>query len=76
VTVLFPTALEAFKSPNTKTPISRLAERLVFKPTREAGFWCAAQLAAMHHGRFNAHAAYALLSLLIVLVVFLLFQTS
>jgi hydrogenase-4 component B len=53
-----------------------LVERLVFKPTREAAFWCAALLAAMHHGRFNAYAAYALLSLLIVLAVFLLFQTS
>ena len=34
-----------------------LVERLVFKPTREAAFWCAALLAAMHHGRFNAYAA-------------------
>jgi hydrogenase-4 component B len=51
-------------------------ERLVFKPTRQAAFWCAARLAAMHRGRLNAYAAYALLSLLIVLVVFLLFQTS
>jgi hydrogenase-4 component B len=51
-------------------------ERLVFKPTREAAFCCAALLAAMHHGRFNAYAAYALLSLLLVLVVFLLCQTS
>jgi hypothetical protein len=31
-----------------------LVERLVFKPTREAAFWCAAVFAAMHHGRFNA----------------------
>jgi hydrogenase-4 component B len=53
-----------------------LVERLVFKPTREAAFWCAAVLATMHYGRLNAYAAYALLSLLIVLVVFLLFQTS
>jgi hypothetical protein len=33
-------------------------------------------VAAMHHGRFNVYAAYALLSLLIVLIVFLLLQTS
>jgi hydrogenase-4 component B len=53
-----------------------LVEKLVFQPTRLAAFWCAGVLAAMHHGRFNAYAAYALSSLLIVLVVFLLFQTS
>jgi hypothetical protein len=38
--------------------------------------WFAGRLALMHHGRFNAYAAYALATLLIVLVVFLLFQTS
>jgi hydrogenase-4 component B len=53
-----------------------LVEKLVFHPTQKAAFWCAGVLAAMHHGRFNAYAAYALSSLLIVLVVFLLFQTS
>jgi hydrogenase-4 component B len=53
-----------------------LLEKLVFQPTKLAAFWCAGVLAAMHHGRFNAYAAYALSSLLIVLVVFLLFQTS
>jgi hydrogenase-4 component B len=53
-----------------------LVEKLVFQPTQRAAFWCAGVLAAMHHGRFNAYAAYALSSLLIVLVVFLLFQTS
>ena len=51
-----------------------LVEKLVFQPTQFAAFWCAGVLAAMHHGRFNAYAAYALSSLLIVLVVFLLFQ--
>ena len=53
-----------------------LVDRLVFQPTKVAAFWCAGVLAAMHHGRFNAYAAYALLSPLVVLVVFLLFQTS
>ena len=53
-----------------------LVEKLLFQPTKLAAFWCAGVLAAMHHGRFNAYAAYALSSLLIVLVVFLLFQTS
>ena len=53
-----------------------LVEKLVFQPTKLAAFWCAGVLAAMHHGRFNAYAAYALSSLLIVLVVFLLFQMS
>jgi hydrogenase-4 component B len=53
-----------------------LVEKLVFQPTQRAAFWCAGVPAAMHHGRFNAYAAYALSSLLIVLVVFLLFQTS
>jgi hydrogenase-4 component B len=53
-----------------------LVEKLVFHPTQLAAFWCAGVLAAMHHGRFNAYAAYALSSLLIVLVVFLLFQAS
>jgi hydrogenase-4 component B len=53
-----------------------LLEKLVFQPIELAAFWCAGVLAAMHHGRFNAYAAYALSSLLIVLVVFLLFQAS
>jgi hypothetical protein len=53
-----------------------LEEKLVFQPTKLVAFWCAGVLAAMHHGRFNAYAAYALSSLSIVLVVFLLFQTS
>jgi hydrogenase-4 component B len=53
-----------------------LVEKLVFHPTQLAASWCAGVLAAMHHGRFNAYAAYALSSLLIVLVVFLLFQAS
>ncbi len=53
-----------------------LIEKLVFRPTQLAAFWCAGVLAAMHHGRFNAYAAYALSSLLIVLVMFLLFQAS
>jgi hydrogenase-4 component B len=53
-----------------------LVEKLVFQPTQRAAFWCAGVLAAMHHGRFNAYAAYALSSLLIVLVVFLLFPAG
>jgi hydrogenase-4 component B len=51
-------------------------EKLVFQPIKAAAFWCAGLLAAMHHGHFNAYAAYALSSLLIALVVFLLFQAS
>lgn len=53
-----------------------LLDRLVFRPVKSAALLCARALAAMHHGRFNAYAAYALVTLLIVLVVFLLVQTS
>jgi hydrogenase-4 component B len=53
-----------------------LVDKLVFHPVRTAVMWFAGRLALMHHGRFNAYAAYALATLLIVLVVFLLFQTS
>ncbi len=53
-----------------------LVEKLVFQPIKLAALWCAGVLAAMHHGRLNMYAAYALSALLIVLVVFLLFQAS
>jgi len=53
-----------------------LVDKLVFHPVKTATLWCARLLATMHHGRFNAYAAYALLMLLVVLSVFLLFQSS
>jgi hydrogenase-4 component B len=53
-----------------------LLDKLIFQPVRSAALLCAGLLAAMHHGRFNAYATYALLSLLAVLIVFLLLQTS
>ena len=52
-----------------------LVDKLVFHPVKTAVMWFAGRLALMHHGRFNAYAAYALLTLLVALVVFL-FQTS
>jgi hydrogenase-4 component B len=52
-----------------------LVDKLVFHPVKTATLWCARLLATMHDGRFNAYAAYALLTLLVVLSVFLLFQS-
>jgi hydrogenase-4 component B len=53
-----------------------LVERLVFLPVRAAVMRCARGLASLHHGRFNAYAAYTLLTLLIALALFLLFRTT
>jgi hydrogenase-4 component B len=53
-----------------------LVEKLVLLPVRATAMWCAHTLAKMHHGRFNAYAAYTLVALLAALVVFLLFQTG
>jgi hydrogenase-4 component B len=50
-----------------------LIDRFFFHPVREGVMWFARLLASMHHGRFNAYAAYSLISLLVVLTVFLLF---
>ena len=50
-----------------------LIDRLVFYPIKAAALWFADYLAAMHHRPFNAYAAYTLLALLIVLMMFLLF---
>jgi hydrogenase-4 component B len=52
-----------------------LLDKLVFHPVKTLALLCAHLLAAMHHGRFNAYATYAFLSLLITLIVFLIFQT-
>jgi len=43
-----------------------LVDRLV-QPVRSAALWFAHGLAAMHHGRINAYAAYVLLALLLAL---------
>jgi hydrogenase-4 component B len=51
-----------------------LVDKLVLQPVGSAAMWVARLLAAMHHGRFNAYAAYALLALLIALVIGLLWQ--
>ena len=45
-----------------------LVDKLVFHPLRTAVMWLAGRLASMHHGRFNAYAAYALLTLLLALL--------
>ena len=50
-----------------------LVDKIVFHPIRTAVMWCARGLASLHHGRLNAYAAYALLMLLAVMVLFLLF---
>jgi hydrogenase-4 component B len=49
-------------------------DKLFFRPITTAATWFAGRLALMHHGRFNAYAAYALLALLITLVIGLLWQ--
>jgi len=51
---------------------AHLVDKLVFHPVRTGVMWFAGRLARMHHGKFNAYAAYALLTLLVALVVFLL----
>jgi fumarate reductase subunit D len=53
-----------------------LVDKLVLLPVMATAMWCARTLAKMHHGRFNAYAAYTLVALLTALVVFLLFQTG
>ena len=45
---------------------------LSFNPCRDTGHEMAGRLAAMHHGRINAYAAYVLLALLAALAVGLL----
>jgi hydrogenase-4 component B len=45
-----------------------VVDKLVFHPIRTTVMWFAARLAMMHHGRFNAYAAYTLLTLLVVLL--------
>ena len=45
-----------------------VVDKLVFHPIRTTVMWLAARLAMMHHGRFNAYAAYTLLTLLVALL--------
>jgi hydrogenase-4 component B len=47
-----------------------VVDKLVFQPVRTAALSLARCLAAMHHGRINAYITYALLTLLIVWIVF------
>ena len=49
-------------------------DRLVLYPIKSAALWFAGLLAKMHHGRFNAYAAYALLALLVALAIGVLWQ--
>jgi hydrogenase-4 component B len=49
-----------------------VVDKLVFLPVRAATLWFAHSIAAMHHGRINAYVTYALLTLLVVLIVFAL----
>jgi hydrogenase-4 component B len=53
-----------------------LVDKLVFHPVKSAALWFASRLAAMHHGRINAYITYALLTLLIVWIVFSLLPAS
>jgi hydrogenase-4 component B len=53
-----------------------LVDKLVFHPVKSAAMRCANCLAAMHHGRINAYITYALLTLLIVWIVFSLLPAS
>jgi hydrogenase-4 component B len=46
-----------------------LVDKLVLQPVSAAAMWCARLLAAMHHGRFNAYAAYVLLVILVALAI-------
>jgi hydrogenase-4 component B len=49
-----------------------LVDKLALLPVRTAALWFARSLAAMHHGRINAYAAYVLLAALAALVIALL----
>jgi hydrogenase-4 component B len=49
-----------------------LVDKVVLQPVKAATLWFANGLAAMHHGRINAYAAYVLLALLAVLMIALL----
>jgi hydrogenase-4 component B len=51
-----------------------LMDRFVIQPAQDAAMKLAGKLAAMHHGRFNAYAAYVLLALLTAIVVGVLCQ--
>jgi len=46
-----------------------LVDKLVLQPIRSASLWLARTLAVMHHGRFNAYAAYVLLTLLAAMLI-------
>ncbi|HUH93762.1 MAG TPA: hypothetical protein VL742_11595, partial [Casimicrobiaceae bacterium] len=46
-----------------------VVDRLVVQPARNAMMVFARGLAAMHHGRINAYAAYVLLALAVALIV-------
>lgn len=49
-----------------------VVDRLILRPVSKSMFNIARYFARMHHGRLNAYVGYALLSLLVVLVVFTL----
>ncbi len=53
-----------------------VVDKLVFHPVKSATLWFARWLAGMHHGRINAYITYALLTLLIVWIVFSLLAAS
>jgi hydrogenase-4 component B len=44
-----------------------VVDRLALRPAASAAGWVAERLAAMHHGRLNAYAAYVLLALVLFL---------
>jgi len=52
---------------------THFVDKIFLRPVATAALWCARVLAAMHHGRFNTYAAYALLALVAALIIFLLF---
>jgi hydrogenase-4 component B len=51
-----------------------IVDRFVLQPGRRAAFRFAGWLATMHRGRINAYIAYALLSLIVVLLLLRLFE--
>ena len=46
-----------------------LADRLALQPARRAADGLARRLAAMHHGRINAYAAYVLVAIVLALAI-------
>lgn len=63
------TVAEHFRTAIRRERVSvHIVDRFAVQPAKDAALKLANKLAAMHHGRINAYAAYVLLALLAALV--------